>query len=73
MSQSINYYIALSDELSTAIDGMSKEELAVLAYEVMHWYTKEHNTMTELCHKLMMAVPEKDCILLAHGLLAKAI
>lgn len=89
MTHSINYYIQLSDELSTAIDKMSPDELINVATQLLSLrksvirqnvagvvYNKSANSnrMFSLHLHVCENIIDLDGITtLAHGLLAKAI
>lgn len=76
MTQSINYYIQLSDEISTAIDSMTKEELIYMAFRVLDTY-QQHSPFP--CKRIYIynplkwfKLPNEHLIKLAKGLLDKA-
>lgn len=81
MTQSINYYIQLSDELSTAIDGMSADELITLAGTLLFCRSVLNNVKSFERFQEVYAqetldkygVTCKGVVTLAHGLLAKAV
>lgn len=82
MTHSINYYIQLSDELSTMIDNASKKQLADLAHQVMsNWHvleTVEYRNFEEVDYAAKVAksygfTENRQMLQLAHGLLAKAV
>ena len=76
----INYYIQLSDELSTAIDAMGKEQLLELAQECLHYrmilkYPQVHQPYHIKESEMFMDRYGITCygaVSLAHGCLAKA-
>ena len=82
---SINYYIQLSDELSTTVDGMNKRELIALANEalisldiVMNFVDCSRSQVRQARDFSSRfdfdgAEVEGNLLKLAHGLLAKAI
>lgn len=71
MSQSINYYIQLSDEISNHIDSMSTDRLIELAHTVLDVYQKGVNNPK--LQDEFWGTPFKNLPVLAHGLLAKAV
>jgi hypothetical protein len=75
MSKPINYYIQLSDELSTAIDGATKKELieAATFFLNAHNYNQSGATTFQFNDRVAANIDTNDCLKLAHGLLAKAI
>ena len=77
MSKPINYYIQLSDELSTAIDAMSKESLTVLAEVWLSMYnsdmSQDYYTVTIDNGINVYAFNRKELLTLCYGLLAKAV
>jgi hypothetical protein len=78
MTHPINYYIALSEEFSTAIDAMSKEELIELATKALMRYDtfKTFDDMYRVAitiNKRTLYMTRNQYPILAHGLLAKAV
>lgn len=84
MTQSINYYFQLEDELSTTIDSMDKQDLIALAYRLL----SIHQNAYGFVHKVILSglpdsqgfklnrelkLADEDLIQLAHGLLSKAV
>jgi hypothetical protein len=72
MSKPINYYIQLSDSLSTSFDEMSKADLLLAALEVADDYRYMKNVRNEK-HSELFGIAVDDMPTLMYGLLAKAI
>ena len=71
MSHSINYYIQLSDTLSTHIDALSKNDLLSMALEVADDYRYMKNKRNET-HSELLGIAVSDMPKLMCGLLSKS-
>lgn len=77
MTHSINYYIQLPEELANKIDSLPKDELADVAYRVLnirkHRMDKGIKTLVLDKSSTNFEVTLEQALVLAHGLLAKAV
>jgi hypothetical protein len=78
MTHPINYYIQLSDLVSSTIDSLKRHELIELAAEALDEYKEgmsrdDASREVYLNCKFICKLPTQHLITLAHGLLAKAV
>jgi hypothetical protein len=77
MPHSINYYIQLSDEFSTAIDQLGRQALLELAndclYKALNYCPVAMPEVPIFIGEDMHNVQHSNLIAIAHGLLSKAV